>query len=62
MEAMLWICLPVLVAGGAAGKLKGGRHVKYPKDTHMSNLLVALLDKLGTKQEMFGDSTGMLSI
>jgi hypothetical protein len=28
----------------------------------MSNLLVAMLDKLGIPTEKFGDSTGMLSI
>ena len=54
--------LPIVVAGGASGQLKGGRHVKYPKDTHMSNLLLAMLDKLGARLTTVGDSTGMLSI
>src|SRR6476659_2244927 len=31
--------LPVLVAGGAAGKMKGGRHIKTPEGTPMANLL-----------------------
>ena len=30
--------------------------------THMSNLLLAMLDKLGARQEAFGDSTEMLPI
>jgi hypothetical protein len=34
----------------------------FPKDTHMSNLLLALLDKLGVRRETFGDSTGMLTV
>jgi len=54
--------LPIVLAGGASGALKGGRHVRYPKDTHMSNLLLAMLDKLGVRQDSFGDSTGMLTI
>ena len=53
--------LPVLVAGGAAGRMKGGRHIKYPENTPMSNLLMTILDKAGIPQESVGDSTGMLS-
>ena len=53
--------LPVLIAGGAAGKLKGGRHLMYPEGTPMSNLLLTILDKTGVKQESVGDSTGVLS-
>jgi hypothetical protein len=53
--------LPVLVAGGAAGRLKGGRHIKYPENTPMSNLLMTILDKAGIPQERVGDSTGFLS-
>jgi len=53
--------LPVLVAGGAAGKLKGGRHIKYPENTPMSNLLMTILDKAGIPQASVGDSTGFLS-
>ena len=54
--------LPIVLAGGASGQLKGGRHLQFPKDTHMSNLLLAMLDKLGVRLEKFGDSTGMLDI
>jgi len=53
--------LPVLVAGGAAGKMKGGRHLKYPENTPMANLLLTILDKAGVPQESVGDSTGLLS-
>ena len=53
--------LPVLVAGGAAGRMKGGRHLKYPENTPMSNLLMTILDKAGIPQESVGDSTGFLS-
>ena len=54
--------LPIVLAGGASGRLKGGRHLQFPKDTHMSNLLLAMLDKLGARLDNFGDSTGMLTI
>ncbi len=53
--------LPVVVAGGAAGKVKGGRHLKYPENTPMANLLLTILDKAGVPQESVGDSTGLLS-
>jgi hypothetical protein len=52
--------LPNLVVGGAAGRLKGGRHLRYPDHTPMANLLVSLLDKAGVKKEQVGDSTGPL--
>ncbi|MEP7305217.1 MAG: DUF1552 domain-containing protein [Acidobacteriota bacterium] len=54
--------LPIILAGGASGKLKGGRHIRNAPETTMSNLLVAMLDKLDIPTEKFGDSTGMLSI
>jgi Protein of unknown function (DUF1552) len=53
--------LPILVAGGAAGRMKGGRHLKYPENTPMANLLMTILDKAGIPQESVGDSTGLLS-
>ncbi|MBV8903472.1 MAG: hypothetical protein JOZ22_07530, partial [Acidobacteriia bacterium] len=54
--------LPVLVAGGACGKMDGNRHIVCPPHTPMSNLLVAMLAKLGVRQDHLGDSTSMLSI
>jgi hypothetical protein len=54
--------LPVVLVGHASGKLKGGRHLRNPERTTMSNLLLAMLDKLGVTQEKFGDSTGMMTI
>ena len=54
--------LPIVLAGGASGKLKGGRHIRNPKDTTMSNLLVAMLNKLGVPTEKFGDSTEAIEI
>jgi hypothetical protein len=52
--------LPNLVIGGAAGRMKGGRHLKYADHTPMTNLLVTMLDKAGVRQETLGDSSGRL--
>ncbi len=50
--------LPILVAGGAAGNLKGGRHIKYAEPTPLANLHLTLLDKVGVRLDTFGDSKG----
>ena len=55
--------LPCLLAGGASGNLKGGRHLAYPvaEKTPMANLLLTMLDKVGIPTpEKIGDSTGHL--
>jgi hypothetical protein len=54
--------LPILLAGGASGRLKGGRHLRHPKNTPMANLLVAMLDRLQVTTEKLGDSTGAISL
>ncbi len=54
--------LPVVLAGRAGGALEGGRHLRHAADTTMSNLLLAMLHKLGIEQDSFGDSTGALEI
>jgi Protein of unknown function (DUF1552) len=53
--------LPILLAGGGAGRLKGGGHLRFPKDTPLANLHLTLLDKLGVHVEKLGDSAGELS-
>jgi hypothetical protein len=50
--------LPVFVAGGGGGTLKGGRHLIYPEHTPLTNLQLTLLDRLGVPAEKLGDSTG----
>jgi hypothetical protein len=54
--------LPILLAGGASGQLKGGRHLKYAPHTPMSNLLLTMLNKLGIPADKHGDSTGKLEV
>ena len=53
--------LPVLTVGGKAAGMRGGRHLRYPKDTPMTNLLVSMLYKAGVPAEKLGDSTGRLT-
>ena len=52
--------LPILLAGGANGKLKGGRHIRAAEGTPLSNLYMSMLDKLGVPADSIGDSTGRL--
>jgi hypothetical protein len=54
--------LPMVVAGGASGRLKGGRHLRFPERTPLSNLLLSVLDKAAIPRESFGDSTEQLTI
>jgi hypothetical protein len=53
--------LPVLVVGGGAGKMKGGRHITYAQPTPLANLHLTLLDKVGVHVEKFGDSKGRVT-
>ena len=50
--------LPILVAGGAATGLKGGRHIKYEEGTSLANLHLTLLNRVGIHLDSFMDSTG----
>jgi len=54
--------LPITLVGGADGQIKGGRHIRYPKDTPLTNLYLTMLDKLKVPMENLGDSTGKLEL
>jgi hypothetical protein len=54
--------LPLLVMGGGAGRLKGGRHLTYADKPSNANLLVTLMDKLDVPVEKLGGSTGKLPL
>jgi len=54
--------LPIIIAGGAAGRVAGGRYIAYPGDTTpLTNLYLTMLDKVGVPTEKLGDSTGKLN-
>ena len=52
--------LPILVAGGAAGNMQGGRHIRFTEPTPMANLHLTLLNKVGVRLDSFADSTGQM--
>ena len=52
------INLPILVAGGGAGTIKGGRHIRYAEQTPLANLHLTLLEKAGVRMDSFADSKG----
>lgn len=52
--------LPLITAGSAGGKLINGRHINFPEETPMANLLVSTLNAAGIQDSHFGDSTGPL--
>lgn len=52
--------LPILLAGKGCGTLRTGRHIRYPKETPLNNLWLAMLDRMSIKVQKLGDSTGAL--
>jgi hypothetical protein len=52
--------LPILLAGRAGGTIRTGRHVRYPFNTPLNNLWLALLDRMDVKVPTLGDGTGRL--
>ena len=53
--------LPVLLAGKGGGTIQTGRHIRYPKETPISNLWLSMLERMDVKVPFLGDSTGALS-
>ena len=54
--------LPLMLVGGGAGTIKGGRHLSYDDKPSIANLLVTLMDKMGVPVDHVGGSTGKLPI
>ena len=53
--------LPIIVAGGGAGRMKGGRHITYAEPTPLANLHLTLLEKVGVRLDRFADSQGTIN-
>jgi hypothetical protein len=53
--------LPILLAGGGASGVRGGRHIRYDKPTPLANLHLTLLQQIGAGRESFSDSQGVVS-
>jgi hypothetical protein len=54
--------LPTLLVGGAAGSVKGNRHIVAPELTPNGNMLVSVAEKFGVKMDSFGSSTGRIAL
>lgn len=54
--------LPILLIGGAGGRLRRGSHYQFDKDTPLCNLYVWMLQQAGVRLESFGDSNGVLKL
>ena len=52
--------LPILMAGAANGRIKTGRHLRYPANTPLCNLYVWMMQQMGVKTKQFGDSSGVI--
>lgn len=52
--------LPILLVGGGCGTLKPGRHIRFPDETPLTNLWLAMLNRLSVEVAQLGDSTGVL--
>ena len=52
--------LPILVVGGAATGMRGGRHIRYENGTPLANLHLTLLDRVGVHLDLFADSQGQV--
>jgi len=54
--------LPLVLLGGGAGTLKGGRHIRYRSGTPINNLHLTMLDKMGVPVDNLGYSTDQLDL
>jgi hypothetical protein len=54
--------LPILLCGGGGGKIRSGQHLKFPKETPLMNLYLAMFQAAGCPTKSFGDSTGVLPL
>jgi len=53
--------LPILVAGSGGGRLRTGKHAQFPSYTPLTNLYLTLLDSMGVRTDVLGDSSGHLN-
>lgn len=55
--------VPLMLLGGANGKLQGNAHIKAPDGTPMANAMLSVMHTLGMNDlKQFGDSTDSLSL
>ena len=51
--------LPVIMLGGAGGRIKGGRVIDYKgkPERQLSRLFLSMMDKMDVRPKTFGDAT-----
>ncbi|HEY7336586.1 MAG TPA: DUF1552 domain-containing protein [Bryobacteraceae bacterium] len=54
--------LPQMLVGGHAGRIKGGRHIKYTDRPSQANLLMTIMERMDYPVEKVGGSTGKLTV
>lgn len=54
--------LPLLVVGGANGRIAGGRHLKFAGGTPLANFHLSMLDRFGVRIDQHGNSTGPVTL
>jgi len=54
--------LPTMLVGGAAGAMKGNRHIVAPERTPNGNMLISVAEKMGVNMDSFGSSTGRVAL
>lgn len=52
--------LPIILAGGGAGRIRSGRHIRYKNGTPLCNLYVWMMNQMGARTKGFGDSNGVI--
>ena len=54
--------LPVILLGGAGGRIKGGRVIDYKDkpDRQLCRLFMSMMDKMDVRPKAFGDAKSML--
>ncbi len=53
--------LPIVIGGGAGGRLKTGQHVACPEKTPLCNAYLNMLHAFGAEVDEFGDSQGPIT-
>ena len=54
--------LPLLLAGGGGGTIRSGRQILFRRATSMTDLHLALLQRLGVRRDQFADSKSPLEL
>lgn len=54
--------LPIALFGSGGGSFETGRHLRFKRETPLTNLYMRMLDEVGVRVKSFGDSRDVLDI